>query len=341
MRGRLSRRESRRRRGPVIAVLAALVVALPASVQAARSWTVVADPDELVIDQSTPVRLTVTNTSSSGSGITCVEFDLPGDFDVSGAAVVSVNGSGGSLLGWNAVWLGGSTVVFKSTLGSGALEEGDQAVFRITGTATTSGPMSWRAVAFDEPGLSLLPSCGSNAYPETTLQFQVFGVPTPTPSPTPIIVLPSLPIPTLPPILATPRPTTTPVATARPTPEPTDEPRATSQPSSVSSGDPSGPTTSPLSDDGPGGPDPAGRIKIPGDRGPDEPVTGLADAAIGTLGGLPGGLLVWAYPVFIISVPGLLLLLAVAVQAAGAFAWLPVIRRRLGAFELRRAREGS
>jgi hypothetical protein len=80
-------------------------------------------------------------------------------------------------------------------------------------------------------------------------------------------------------------------------------------------------------------------LVIPGDRGPRDPIGGLDDVAFGTLNGFDGGLAAWAYPVFIVSVPGLLLLLAVAAQAIGAFAWLPVIRRRLGTFELHRARD--
>lgn len=345
-----------RRRAPAIGLLVALAVALPASVEAARSWTVAANPDELIVGQSTPVRLTVTNTSSSGSGMTCIEVELPADFNASGAAVVSVNGqSGGSLLGWNAVWIGGSTVAFKSTLGSGALEEDDQAVFRITGTATSTGPMAWTAVAYDEPGLPLLPACGSGAYPTATVQLTVLGGPTPaptatprpTPAPTPkptppptptprpsLIALPSLPIP-LPPILE-PRPTRTPAPSARPTPEPSVAPgpstRAdeTTRPDPGSNGAPGGgglpsPSSLPSED-----PDRGGGILIPGDRGPDVPIDGFDGAVIGTLNGLPGGFVAWAYPVFIVSVPGLLLLVAVGAQAIGAFAWLPLIRRRLG-----------
>jgi hypothetical protein len=54
--------------------------------------------------------------------------------------------------------------------------------------------------------------------------------------------------------------------------------------------------------------------------------------AIAALNSLPGGMLGWAYPTFVLSVPGILLLLAVGAQAFGAFAWLPIVRRRLGGF---------
>ena len=38
----------------------------------------------------------------------------------------------------------------------------------------------------------------------------------------------------------------------------------------------------------------------------------------------------WQVPGLLLSVPGLLLVLAVALQLAGGLAWLPVVRRRLG-----------
>jgi hypothetical protein len=43
----------------------------------------------------------------------------------------------------------------------------------------------------------------------------------------------------------------------------------------------------------------------------------------------------WAVPGLLLSVPGLLLVLAIAAQAAGALAWLPIVRRRIGGFGLR------
>jgi hypothetical protein len=45
----------------------------------------------------------------------------------------------------------------------------------------------------------------------------------------------------------------------------------------------------------------------------------------------------WAVPGLLLSVPGLLLVLAIAAQAAGALAWLPLVRRRIGGFGLRSA----
>jgi hypothetical protein len=330
-----------------VIVVALALVAVPASVLAARAWTIAARPDELVVDESTPVRLTVTNTSSSGSGMTCVHVTVSADFSVTSAAVVSVRGqSGGSPLGWTAAWQGGSTVAFKTTLGLGALDEGDTAEFRITGTATEVGPMSWTAVAFDDPGLPLVASCGDGAYPAATLDFVVDGPtppsPTPTPAPTakptptPRPTL-DLPLPSLPVILPgeTPSPSPAPTSAPRPTREPSTRPDTTAP-----TDRPNEPTP-PRPDDGSPDPGLPGGLMVPGERGPDEPLTGLDDPVIDVLNGLPGGLIAWAYPLFAVSVPGLLLLLALAAQALGAFAWLPLIRRRLGEFDVRRGRPNS
>lgn len=41
----------------------------------------------------------------------------------------------------------------------------------------------------------------------------------------------------------------------------------------------------------------------------------------------------WAVPTLVLTVPGLLLMLAILAQAAFGLAWLPVVRRRLGGDE--------
>ena len=69
-------------------------------------------------------------------------------------------------------------------------------------------------------------------------------------------------------------------------------------------------------------------------RGDLGPIDGLGDVGIVGI----SGLVVWAVPALVLTVPGLLLLLAVIAQAAGALLWLPVVRRWLGGFGLRRRR---
>jgi hypothetical protein len=46
-------------------------------------------------------------------------------------------------------------------------------------------------------------------------------------------------------------------------------------------------------------------------------------------------------PALVLSVPGLLLVIAVLAQAAGALFWLPVAQRWLGGFGIRRRRGPS
>jgi hypothetical protein len=57
---------------------------------------------------------------------------------------------------------------------------------------------------------------------------------------------------------------------------------------------------------------------------------GLAAAALAGFGSI-----LWAVPSLILSVPGLLLVIAILAQAAGGLAWLPVVRRKVGGFGLR------
>jgi hypothetical protein len=54
------------------------------------------------------------------------------------------------------------------------------------------------------------------------------------------------------------------------------------------------------------------------------------------LGGFGG--VDWAIPVFAMTVPGLLLILAVLAQATAGVFWLPFVRRWLGSFGVRRRR---
>jgi len=50
------------------------------------------------------------------------------------------------------------------------------------------------------------------------------------------------------------------------------------------------------------------------------------DLGVGTVG-LLAGLEIWAVPAAVIGGPGLLVLLWIALQAAGAMAWVPAARR--------------
>jgi hypothetical protein len=166
------------------------------------------------------------------------------------------------------------------------------------------------------------------------------ATPGPTPTPTPRrTTLPTLsplptvpPVPTLPPI-GSPSPGTTPTGTPSPTPtpRPTADPAAaaastpTAQPSDPGVG--GGPVTSSSGDSGNGAstPPPANHEEPFTVNGPDLDGTVELDASSITLVGFE-----WAVPALVLTVPGLLLIIAVAVETMIGLAWLPVARRWVG-----------
>lgn len=204
--------------------------------------------------------------------------------------------------------------------------------------------------------------------------------PTPTPTPTPILPLPSLTLPplplptlTLPPLplptlLATPRPSPTPSPrpgeTAPPSTSPGAQPGASPSPADPGASErpgavvPPGPRDNGSGGSGGergsgGGAGSAGSI-APGERGSSaggtdadgpvfriagdgpDPVVPMMNAEFAGFDGID-----WAVPALTLSVPGLLLMLAVLAQLTASAIWLPMIRRWLGAFGVGRRRRGS
>jgi len=200
-------------------------------------------------------------------------------------------------------------------------------------------------------------------------------VPTPTPTPTPILPLPTVTLPPLPlpSLFATPRPSPTPSPrpgeSVIPSPSPSVQPGASVSPSDPGSSQRPGSITPPGSgssgsggpggDGGSGGGGPASgsagatgsattgaagstgggidadgpTFSIAGDA-PD-PVVPMMDAAFAGFDGID-----WAVPALTMSVPGLLLMLAVLAQLTASAIWLPMTRRWLGAFGVGRRRRG-
>ena len=200
--------------------------------------------------------------------------------------------------------------------------------------------------------------------------------PTPTPTPAPTATPAPTPAPTP---IPTPTPTLAPGQTPRPTPVPTPTPTLapgqTASPTNTlgPGGSPSlAPGDTPIAslDESPGPTESAPVVAPPSNAAPDggsggattghpgsggllvggsgggsggsggaSSIGGLGDAAISAITALPGGMLPWAYPSFALVVPGLLVIVVILAQAAGALAWLPIVRRNLGAFGIRRRRE--
>ncbi len=64
-----------------------------------------------------------------------------------------------------------------------------------------------------------------------------------------------------------------------------------------------------------------------------------ADLAAAVMDSL--GMGTWAVPTATFGGLGLLVILTIMAQAGGGLIWLPLIRRRIGGFGLRRSKEGS
>jgi Big-like domain-containing protein len=198
----------------------------------------------------------------------------------------------------------------------------------VTVTMTVSGPATPPPTAAPTPRPTPAPT------PRPT------PVPTPVPTIAPIISLPPLasilPIPTpVPTVSVTSRPTATPTPTAPPTPTlavatgPTELPGGPLGPAGPVATPGQGPTDGPPSDPG-------------GSVAPEAPFTmpTIDDgSSLGLdMGALTFGGFEWAVPALVLTVPGILLVIAVLAQAAIGLAWLPVARRWLGDDERRRSR---
>ena len=156
----------------------------------------------------------------------------------------------------------------------------------------------------------------------------------PTPAPT-VVPLPTLPIPV--PTIRVPIPTL-PVPTIRvPLPTASPEPTRSAIPSTspTSAGPDQPPDPEPTDGGGPGGPsepvDPngAGTVNVP----PIDPFAPIDGIGTIDLGGFD-----WVIPSLVLSVPGLLLILAVIAQTGAGLLSIPLVRRSLGGFGLGRGR---
>ena len=169
------------------------------------------------------------------------------------------------------------------------------------------------------------------------------GSPTPTPAPTPTLTPTSTPTP-IPTPAPTPATTATPTPTQTATPAPGTTPAPTSG-SAVDGGSPA-PTATPApvssgSSGGGSGGGPAGGP--PGTAESDGTILTIAAGNVAPFGLVDGQLtgfdgFDWAVPALALTVPGLLLMLAVLAQLSAGALWLPVARRWLGGFGVARRR---
>ena len=311
----------------------------------------------LVTDTAT-VHLTVTNPNNptaandAYSATTAVRLSVPaegvlandsdGDGDPLTAVLVDGGGNGSLDLNANGSFTftsGGSftgTRTFTYRASDGAASSPTRTV-TITVTAPTPTPAPTSApTPVPTPAPTPAPTAAPTPAPTPKPTTGSTATPRPLVVPTPTLPLPTLPLPTptlrpIPTLLPQPTPTPTASATASPTPRPTSGGAGRSG----SAGSPSDPPVA----------GPAGPVRPPGggsgpDSGPNAPSTGPAappfvvpaqaaeldlDTVSFTFTGFE-----WAVPVMVMTVPGLLIVIAVLVQSLIGLAWLPLTRRWLG-----------
>ena len=328
----------------LVAVVA--VLAAPAGTSALLVWSLTVTPISATAGQTTSFTLTATNLDALFE-LGCLEVTLPSTFQVHSVSD-PVHSTGRD---WSAR-ISGTTVIAHSESGGGRMETAQSVSFVVTARPTVAGATTWPNHAHqredctgaEEIGVPLSVTVLAPLLPTPTpTPVPASATPTPTPTPTPLLTLPTLEI------LPTPIPTPTPTAIPTPTPagapgaSPTPTP-STAEPSSQASPE-SGTTSesaSPSEDEGEsstpattGGTDGVTATVGSGDTGGavtgprvsfDRAGLGVELGAIGLLDGAG----IWAVPAATIAGPGLLILLFIALQAAGVAAWIPAVRRLRG-----------
>jgi hypothetical protein len=343
--------------GAIVAVQVATFAAAPSARAASILWSLTASPLAATVGVQRVFTMTATNEDplaalSSNSEIGCVIVDVPGNFTVAGAAVTGSSAGGG----WHVDSIAGNRVTVHTDSGGDRLEFLDWVGFTITATPFNTGSLTWNARAFRQQ------DCTGGA--------ALVGVPpivvvtAPAPTPTPVPTPPSTPTPTPRPT-ATPRPTVAPTSTPgislplpslpvplpslplplpvpspnEPAPSPT--PRAsTPEPLATPSETPDAEVSVPPPTGGGGNPGkpPAPDVAPAGDAaGAGQPISapriGFDDGELDlglAGGGTLGDIGVWSVPAATLGVPGILLIVWVALQAVGALAWIPAVRRLRG-----------
>lgn len=355
-----------RSRGTLGAVLAVLLLVVGGrSPVAAESvlWTLVASPLAVTTGSLTTFSLVATNedllaSTLSSSEIGCVVVTVPANFDVRGAAVQSAT-TGAT---WSAS-RSGNVVTVKTSSGGDRLEWLDSVRFTVTAMPMSTGSIAWQSRAYSDHScggsgaLLGVPPIVVVSGPAVT------PTPSPTPVPTPVPTPPTptaSPSPTRPPgASATATPTARPVETTAPSPSPTPAsgrtspspsprtddgvrpdatatpvPGATSPPDDVLSpastprvpGASDEPLIAPINLDGPGGSEALHSRPLAPSAADDPARSRPARLSLGPLSFL-GTLDVWIVPGLLYGVPGILLIVFILLQGAGAAAWLPAIRR--------------
>ena len=291
------------RRGALVALaVVSLTLSTAGSVRAVSSlWTLTASPLAATAGQSTTFHMLAANQAGPPAG--CVNVEIPSSFVIQAAGnVVASDGST-----WVAAVVG-AWVEVTSVSGIDFLDPLESVSFDLQLLPTQAGEWNWNN------HVHVTNQCTGTAFYGVPVTVVVAPAIEPTPVPTPIPTLPPppSPIPTLPPV---PTLFPSPSSTTEATPAPTSTPRPSPTPQPVAAAGPSAPTDGAAS---------VGRIAEL--SGAD---TGLIRLGTDVLALLDAPL-VWFVPGAVVGVPGLLVLLWIALQAVGALAWIPAVRRMSG-----------
>jgi hypothetical protein len=328
-------------RRSLLALLAAGVsAAVPAVASAALLWTLVATPLTTTANVSTTFSLTATNLDLL-TELGCLEVDLPTSF--------VIESLGTPIASHGETWAStrsGNSVIVQSLSSGGRLKLGWSVSFTIRAHALVAGTYPWPnhahqrqdCTSADQIGTPLsvivLPALVPTPTPPPAATPTPAPTSSPTASPTPILPLPSISLIGLPSLAPSVSPTPSPSVSPTPPPAPgqTSSSTSTPEPGASAAGiDGDGPGTTGPGSGGNGAGAPAqgaGGQALTVARTADNPGAD-ADVGLELLGLLDSGYL-WFVPAAPVALPGLLVILWVLLQAVGALAWIPAVRRLSG-----------
>jgi hypothetical protein len=301
-------------------------------------YTLVALPATATAEVTTAFNLTLTNVAGPDE-LGCLEVTLPAEYEIH--SVSDPIGPPGR--DWSSSFTGDNTVVVWSESGGGRLKLLQSATFTIVATPKEAGLTMWSNHAHRSQDCNDSEQAGVPVQvivlppilptPQPTPRPTPRPTPNPTPTPTPLplpVPVPSLPVPLpsvgLPPAPG-PEPTRPPSSPApSPTPEPTASDRPQAPPgTAVDEG--AVPIAPPPSSGGSGGGGEAAPVSTdPPTVAFDEQQLDLGSMDVDLLGGVE----IWSVPAATLGVPGILLIIWVGLQAVGALAWIPAVRRLRG-----------
>ena len=306
--------------------------ALPAIALATLLWSMTITPNVAIEGQPTGFVLRTTILQSGNIG--CVSVNVPATFVIQ--AVSTPVATGGART-WVVSTIVNNLVVVHAVKDSDRISNvGDTLTFTVTAVPTAAGLFTLANQVSDKP------DCSGNLDNGTPLLVTVAAAPTPVPtrSPTPSHTPSPTPVPTQAPTQvptplptgsansASPSPTSTQSASE---PPPSGAPTPTAAATAATSPSPSAaptPTAAATAATSPSARSTAGAVVLS--------VAPFDDSGNGAGGGFGTGLdilallgtpFIWMVPGAIVGGPGLLVLLFVALQAMGALAWIPTVRR--------------